>query len=271
MNTASRLVTTERHGAVLCIRLTSPHNRNSLTLELREQIGDAVREAERDASIRSVLMTADGPTFCSGGDLHHIKRACDPWTVHRRIRDLSSWFAPLLALEKPVVVAMQGPAVGGGMGLALAGDLVIAAESAEFVVGFFRLGVLPDLGVLHFLPRLIGMARTRNFLFGSAGRLSAREAQDWGLVARVVPDDALFDSAMQEAQRLATGPAEVMGLTKSLLARSFETGRADMLSIEGLGQALAMSSAEFREGLDAALDKRRADFAGAAARSRAST
>ncbi|MGD9945207.1 MAG: enoyl-CoA hydratase/isomerase family protein, partial [Burkholderiaceae bacterium] len=121
------------------------------------------------------------------------------------------------------------------------------------------------VGIMYLLPRLIGMARTRNFQFGG-GRIDARQAADRGLVARVVPDAELFDAALREARRLADGPAEVMGLAKSLLARSFETGMADMFMLEGLGQALAQSHPEFREGLAAALEKRPADFAGAARR-----
>ena len=129
--------------------------------------------------------------------------------------------------------------------------------------GFFRLGVVPDIGIMHLLPRLIGMAQTKNFLF-SGGTYSAQQAHQLGLVSRVVPDDKLFDEALAEAQRLAAGPAEIMGLAKSLLARTFETGMQDMFAFEGLGAALAMSNPEFREGLAATIAKRPADFIGAA-------
>ncbi|MGD9944094.1 MAG: enoyl-CoA hydratase/isomerase family protein, partial [Burkholderiaceae bacterium] len=196
-----QVVHTERFDAVLCIRLASPGNRNSLTAALREQLGDAVALARRDKDVRAVLLASEGPVFCSGGDLRMLRDACDPWPVHRRFRAMDRWFLPLLSLDKPLVVAMQGPGVGGGMGLALCGDLTLAAESAEFVAGFFRLGVIPDVGIMYLLPRLIGMARTRNFLFGG-GRIDARQAADWGLVARVVPDAELFDAALREARRL---------------------------------------------------------------------
>jgi len=257
------IVVTERIGAVMSIRLASPSTRNSLTTELREQLGHAVVLAGNDRHVRAVLLSAEGPTFCSGGDLHMLKYACDPWSVHRRFQGLHQWLLPLLRLEKPVVVAINGAAVGGGMGIALAGDVAIAGESAKLMAGFFRLGVIPDIGILHLLPRLIGMAQTKNFLFGG-DTLTARQAEQLGLVSRVVPDDRLYDEALAQAQRLAAGPAEIMGLAKSLLARTFETGMGDMFAFEGLGQALAMSNPEFREGLSALLDKRPADFAGAA-------
>jgi len=263
MTAIKQLVSTARDGVVLVIRLTSSENRNSLTVELREQLADAIEMAEREHAIRSVFLTADGPTFCSGGDLKVLKAACDPWPVHRRFRGASRWLMPLISLDKPVVIGMRGYAVGGGMGLALTGDVLIAGESAKLMSGFFRLGVIPDIGVMYHLPRLIGMARAKNFLF-SGGTMEAREMLELGVAAKVVPDVEVESAGMAEAVRLANGPAEVMGLAKTLMARSFETSMADMLAFEGLGQALAMSNPEFREGLDAALEGRRADFAGAA-------
>jgi 2-(1,2-epoxy-1,2-dihydrophenyl)acetyl-CoA isomerase len=265
MSSPLPLVSTVREGSVLVIRLCSPANRNSLTMELRGQLGVAIETAEHDPAVRAVLLTADGPTFCSGGDLKVLKTACDPWPVHRRFRNASRWLTPLITLEKPVVVGMRGHAVGGGMGLALTGDVLIAGESAKLMSGFFRLGVIPDIGVMYHLPRLIGMARAKNFLF-SGGTMSAQEMLELGLAAKVVPDDQVETAGLAEATRLANGPAEVMGLAKNLMARSFERSLEDMFTFEGLGQALAMSNPEFREGLDAALEGRKADFAGAAAK-----
>jgi len=257
-----QLVKTQMEGPVLVITLSSPENRNSLTSELREQLGDAVERAEKERRIRSVFLTGEGPTFCSGGDLHMLKTASDPWPVHRRFRNLSRWLTPLITLDKPVVVGVRGAAVGGGMGLALTGDLVIAGEGAKFITGFFRIGALPDIGTMYHLPRLIGMARAKNLLFGGA-TLSAQQAYELGLVVKVVADNDVESEGLAQATRLAEGAAEVMGLAKTLMARSFETSLHDMFAFEGLGQALAMSGPEFREGLDAALEKRRPDFIGA--------
>jgi 2-(1,2-epoxy-1,2-dihydrophenyl)acetyl-CoA isomerase len=193
-----------------------------------------------------------------------LQKQCDPWPAHRRFRNLSRWLLPLISLDKPVVVGVRGPAVGGGMGLALTGDVVVAGESAKFMAGFFRIGTIPDVGMMYHLPRLIGMARAKNFLF-SNGTMTAREALELGLVAKVVPDVELESAALAEAGRLAEGPAEIMGLAKTLMARSFETSMHEMFAYEGLGAALAYSNPEFREGLAAAIDKRKADFAGVAA------
>ena len=123
--------------------------------------------------------------------------------------------------------------MGGGMGLALTGDVVIAGESAKFMSGFFRLGVVPDVGTMYHLPRLIGMARAKNFIFSGA-TMSAQEALELGLVAKVVPDDQVEAAGLAEAARLAEGPAEVMGLAKTLMARSFETSLHGHVRFRGL-------------------------------------
>ncbi len=267
---SKQLVKTQMNGSVLMITLSSPENRNSMTMDLRRELGAAVELAESDRAVRTVFLTGEGPTFCSGGDFKMLKTQCDPWPVHRRFRNLSRWLTPLITLDKPVVVGVRGHAVGGGMGLALTGDVVIAGENAKFVSGFMRLGTVPDIGMMYHLPRLIGMARAKSFLFGG-GTMSAKEAFDLGLVVKVVPDDQVEAEGLAHAARLAQGPAEVMGLAKTLMARSFETSLTDMFAFEGFGAVLAMSNPEFREGLSAAIENRPADFAGAAAASPNST
>lgn len=261
---SQEVVKVTQDGAVLVVRLSSPENRNSLTTELRTQLGQAVERAESDPSVRVVYLTADGPTFCSGGDFKMLQTQCDPWPVHRRFRNLKSWLLPLISLDKPVVVGVRGAAVGGGMALALAGDVIIGSENMKFMAGFFRIGTIPDVGMMYHLPRLIGMARAKNFIF-SNGTMDAKQALDLGLVAHVVPDAELEAAGLAEAKRLAQGPAEIMGLAKTLMARSFESSMHEMFTYEGLGAALAYSNPEFREGVAAAIEKRPADFEKAAA------
>lgn len=267
---SKQLVSRTLEGPVLAIRLASPENRNSLSMELREQLGEAVAYADAERDVRSVYLTGEGASFCSGGDFRMLQDASDPWPVHRRFRKFKQWLTPLTQLEKPVVVGVRGHAVGGGMGLALAGDMIIAGESAKFVSGFTRLGAIPDIGMMYQLPRMIGMSRAKNFLFGGA-TMGAQEALELGLVLKVVPDADVDTAGMEEAGRLATGPAQVIGLAKMLMSRSFENSLEEMFTYEGLGQALAMSSAEFREGFGAALEKRAADFVGASAREATTT
>ena len=245
------------------ITIDRPERHNAFTAHTVEELIAAFRLAWADHGVRAVILTGAGEkAFCSGGDFRMLQSSSDAWSTHRRFRGLNRWLVPLITLEKPVVVGVNGHAVGGGMGLALTGDVVLAAKSAKFMSGCFRLGAIPDIGMMYHLPRLIGMARAKNFLFTGA-TMTADEAAELGLVYRVVPDSELADAGLKEAKRLAEGPAEVMGLAKILMARSFETSLTDMFAFEGLGQALAMSHPEFREGLSAAIEKRPANFAAA--------
>lgn len=250
------------HG-VLVIRMVNQKTRNSLTARMRDRLAETLNAAAQNPDVRAIYITAEGPTFCSGGDLHMLKDEWDPWAVHQRFQKLGAWFLSFLQIPKPVVVGVNGHAVGGGMGIALAGDLVYAAEEAQFIPGFFRLGTVPDIGTMYTLPRLIGMARAKRLLFGNEP-MSAREALEAGLVAKIVPAAELEAAGLQKAHELARGPAAAIGLSKMLMARSFETGLNEMFLLEALGQGLAMSSGEFHEGLTAMLEKRPADFPGAA-------
>ncbi len=259
MSTAQRLVTVRKDEGVATIRMVNDKSRNSLSNEMRVELAGAFADVAADDAVRAIYLTGAGSAFCAGGDLRNLKALTGPWGAHRRFRRLGDWLLPLIRIEKPVIVGVNGAAVGGGMGLAFAGDLIVAAESAKFMAGFFRVGVCPDVATMYTLPRLVGMARAKQLLFGNA-TWSARDALASGLVTEVVPDDQLDAVCLDKARALADGPAGVIGLAKLIMARSFETGLDEMFLYEGLGQALAMSGAEFKEGLNALTEKRHARF-----------
>lgn len=256
-------VETEQQGPVLIIRLDNEAARNSLTREMRYSLRDIVREIEEDHTVRAVYLTGKGKTFCSGGDLRMLTHASEPWPVHRRFQHAANLFPPLLQLNRPVVCGVRGMAIGGGMGLALMADLIVVGESAQFGAGFFRLGAVPDCLTLFTLPRTIGLARTRNFIYTNS-TWNAQEIVDNGLALKVVPDDQVDVEGIALANKLASGPAEVMGLAKQLLLKSFESSVDELMAYEGFGQVLAMSSVEFQEGLQALIEKRTSDPLGAA-------
>ena len=222
---------TERDGPVLIVRLAYEKGRNSLTAEMRQSLQSVLRDIGDDRSIRSVYLCGKGESFCAGGDLNMLQVASSPWAVRRRFRHLNTILLPLMTLDRPVVCGVQGYAVGGGMGLALTADVVVAAESAKFMAGFFRLGAVPDLMTMYSLPRLIGMARARNFLFDNQ-TMDAKQAYDLGLAIEVVPDAQLHERGLARARKLAEGPAEVMGLAKQIMLRTFENGLDDMYLYE---------------------------------------
>ena len=259
MTQQAKLVETRRDDGVAIVRMVSERSRNSLSNEMRLALAAAFAEAAHDERTRAIYLTGTNSAFCSGGDLRNLKALSGPWGAYRRFRRLGEWLLPLIRIEKPVVVGVNGVAVGGGMGLVFAGDVIVAAASAKFLAGFFRVGVCPDVATMYTLPRLVGMARAKQLLFGGVP-WSAQDALNAGLVARIVQDDELDAVCLARAQELADGPAEVIGLAKLIMARTFETGLDEMFLYEGLGQALAISGAEFREGLDALLEKRTARF-----------
>ena len=256
-------VETERDGPVLIIRLDNAEAKNALSRQMRFSLRDIVREIEEDRSIRAVYLTAKGDAFCSGGDLNMLINAHKPWEVHRRFRHANTLFPPLVTLDRPVVCGVRGWAVGGGMGLALCADLIVAGESAQFMAGFYRIGAVPDCLTLFTLPRVVGLARARNFLLTN-GTWSAQEAAELGIAAKVVPDTELEAEGLRLAYKLASGPADIMGFSKLLLLKSFESSMNDLMLYEDLGQVLAMSSVEFTEGLSALREGRRADHLRAA-------
>jgi 2-(1,2-epoxy-1,2-dihydrophenyl)acetyl-CoA isomerase len=253
----------ERDQSVLIIRLDNQSSRNSLSSEMRHSLRKVVRDIEDDRTVRAVYLTGKGSSFCAGGDLNMLVKANAPWAVHRRFRHSNTLFPPLMALDRPVVCGVRGHAVGGGLGLALMADLLVAGESARFMAGFFRIGTVPDCLTLYTLPRLIGLARTRNFLLTN-GSWTAAEAHNLGLAAKVVADEDVDKEGLALAHSLAQGPSQVMGLAKQLLLKAFESSLDELMLFEDLGQSLAMSSAEFHEGLAALREKRKPDHLRAA-------
>lgn len=259
MSSSPRLVSVQKADGLATVRMVNDRSRNSLSNEMRVQLAQAFTDVAADDAVRAIYLTGAGSAFCAGGDLRNLKALTGPWGAHRRFRHLGAWLLPLLRIEKPLIVGVNGVAAGGGMGLAFAGDLIVAAESAKFMAAFFRVGVCPDVATMYTLPRLVGMARAKQLLFGNAS-WSARDALAAGLVTEVVPDEQLDEACLAKARALADGPAGVIGLAKLIMARSFETSLDEMFLYEGLGQALAMSSAEFKEGLNAVTEKRAARF-----------
>lgn len=254
-----------RDGSVTIVRLACDENRNSLTQDMRNSIAATFHELETDVDCRAVYLTGSGQSFCSGGDLPMLKNEIDPWSTHVRFNRTAQWLTALIRFRKPVVVGVNGYAIGGGFGLSLIGDTIVAAESAQMMSGFFRLGVIPDIGVMYNLPRLIGLARARSFIFENK-TWSGKEAVENGVASAVVPDDRLDEECLKRAHAFANGPVETMGLAKWLMGRTFESSMDDMMTFENLGQSLAFTSQAFQAGLDGLMNKKKPDFPAASER-----
>lgn len=256
----------QRDGAVLRLTIDRPDRRNALTGEHVDELLRVLDEAALDDALRCVVLTGSGGHFCSGMDFGHMQvgNGAPPrrTALHRAIDDgAHRLLARLTTLELPVVGAIRGHASGFGLGLALACDFPVAAESARFSAPFVGRGFTPDSGTTWILPRTIGYARAREVLL-LGKRLDATQAQDWGLVARVVPDDDLDNEVEALAAELGAAATTAIGLTKWLLHRTSATDFSDALRHESFVEDLSTATKDGREGVKAFMEKRDPVFEG---------
>ena len=210
--------------------------------------------------MRAVVITGAGRGFCVGQDLTEFREA--PGDIGERLR--GNYHPNILALrrlEKPVLAAVNGPAAGAGLSFACACDLRLAAASATFVPAFINIGLVPDSGGTYFVRRLLGTARAFEWMT-SGRRLSAVEALDWGLVSEVVEDEKLAERTAERAAELAAMPTRGVGLTKRLFDHAENATLEEQLELEAQLQTAATQTADFREGVDAFLEKREPRFEG---------
>jgi 2-(1,2-epoxy-1,2-dihydrophenyl)acetyl-CoA isomerase len=240
------------------ITLNRPERLNALTVEMAAALNEALDEAEADKTCRALLLTGAGRGFCAGQDLAAIVDAA-PADLGNLLEHYHPLILRLRALPIPVVCAVNGVAAGAGANLALACDIVVAARSASFVQAFARIGLIPDCGGTWFLPRLIGAARARALAM-LAEPLPAETAAEWGLIWRMVEDDALMDEAQVLAARLASQASTALALTKRVLDASGSNTLDQQLDLEGELQLEAGGSPDHAEGVRAFLDKRAAVF-----------
>ncbi|MEU9344544.1 enoyl-CoA hydratase-related protein [Streptomyces sp. NPDC048278] len=256
-----RYVTAER---VAHLTLDRPDALNALTPDQRDHVIELLGEASADPGIGAVVVTGTGRAFCAGADLRGGGGTAErvPGDVARTIRlGAQRLVAAVLDCEKPVIAAVNGTAAGLGAHLALACDLVLAAESARFIEVFVRRGLVPDGGGAYLLPRLIGPHRAKELMFfGDA--LSAPEAERLGLVNRVVPDADLPKTARDWATRLATGPTRALALTKQLVNASLDTDRSSAFAAEAAAQEINMTTRDAQDGVRAFVERRAPDFQG---------
>ncbi len=260
MSVADDAIVLSLHGAVAVLRLNEPKSMNALSGRIKAAFERLVPKLLDDDNVRVLLITGTGKAFCAGGDIRNMGER-RPVKVHARMQRTQHWAGRLLLSGKPVVTAVNGAAAGAGLSLAMMGDIILASSEARFKGGFPALGAVPDLGLLYSLPRAIGMPRAKDMLLCNR-ELSAEEAAAMGLVSRLVGGDRLFDEALAVATGLASGPPVSLGLTKSLLRRTYESGLEAFLESEAVAQAIAFSTEDFGEGVDAFLAKRKATFTG---------
>ncbi len=247
--------------AIATLTLDRPDALNSLTVPLKEELLRALRDVARDPAVRVVILTGSGRAFCAGQDLRErLEPDAAPLAVEIRER-YNPIILAMRRLEKPIIGAINGIAAGAGASLAFACDIRIAAEGASFLLGFGRVGLIPDSGATWFLPRLVGPAKAAELAM-TGEPLSAADAERFGLVARMVSADALMTDAGALAARLAAGAPRALALTKRALARSEGSSLEEALEYEAWLQGIAGATADHVEGIAAFIEKRPPRFSG---------
>ncbi|QCJ68579.1 2-(1,2-epoxy-1,2-dihydrophenyl)acetyl-CoA isomerase [Providencia heimbachae] len=257
------ILTTIEQG-VLTITLNRPDRLNSFNDEMHRQLSDAIKIAERDDTVRCLVITGAGKGFCAGQDLNDRNVS-----VGEKAPDLGfsveTFYNPLIRrlthLPKPIICAVNGVAAGAGAAIALAGDIVIAAKSASFIQSFCRLGLVPDSGGSWFLPQLAGHARAMGMaLLGD--KISAEQALQWGMIWQVTENEDLVETVDSLAKHLAIQPTYGLGLIKKAIYSAATNTLDEQLDLERDLQRLGGRSQDYREGVDAFLNKRTPQFKG---------
>jgi 2-(1,2-epoxy-1,2-dihydrophenyl)acetyl-CoA isomerase len=256
-------LTLERKDNVATITLNRPDAFNALNLALGRDLFHASIEVDEDPEVRCVVVTGTGKAFCAGGD---VKDFVDNLPrVGALVKELTTYLHGAVSrfcrTDKPVVMAVNGVAAGGGLSLALSGDLVVATESARFTMAYSKIAATPDGSSSYFLPRLIGLRRTMELYFTNRV-LTAREAFEWGLVTRVVPDTEFKAAVATLAREMAQGPSRAYGGAKRLFHESTWTSLETQMELEAQAIANSGRTEDFRAGVTAFAEKKSPVFRG---------
>ncbi len=246
---------------VAVLTLSRPDSGNAIDQDMADSLLRATLHVAADDAVRAVLLTGQGRAFCVGGDVKAFAAAGTGASalVETLTASLHMAVGRLARMDKPLVTAISGVAAGAGFGLAILGDVALAARSAKFAMAYGAIGLTPDGGATWFLPRLVGFRQAQRLAL-TGERIDAQEAERIGLISRVVDDAALRDDALALARTLAEGPRRAFAHTRALLHQSLSNGLETQLEREARGIAGAIAGSEGQEGIAAFIARRPADF-----------
>ncbi|MBP7810190.1 MAG: 2-(1,2-epoxy-1,2-dihydrophenyl)acetyl-CoA isomerase [Bacteroidia bacterium] len=255
------LITTEKKEKVTVITLNRPDKFNSFNREMSLELHAALDEAENDANCRCIVLTGIGKAFCAGQDL---AEAIDPNGIGIK-RIVDEHYNPLIMrlrkIEKPIIGAVNGVAAGAGANIAIACDIVVATASASFIQAFSKIGLIPDSGGTFFLPRIIGLQRATALMM-TGDKVSAAEALQMGMIYKVYEDATFVEETLKMATNLSNMPTKGIGLTKRLLNESAYNTYDKQIQFESFIQTEATHTYDYKEGVNAFLEKRKPEFKG---------
>lgn len=250
-----------KENGVAYITLNRPETYNSFNRDMALTLQAHLDDCAADEQVRCIYLTGAGKGFCSGQDLSEAINPT-PDDFERMVAEhYNATILRMRNMEKPIVVAVNGVAAGAGANLALAGDIVVASNGASFIQAFSKIGLIPDSGGTFFLPRLVGMQRAAALMM-TAEKVMAPEAVAMGMIFKAFAEDAFETESKKIATTLAQMPTKGIGLTKRLLNKTFEHSLEDQLLMEKSVQKEAGSTHDFKEGVQAFLEKRKPVFTG---------
>ena len=256
------LVLSKLEDAVLTLSLNRPDRLNSFIEPMAQQLQESLTKAQNDHNIRCVLLTANGKAFCAGQDLPEVVDKDDQYELGDTVRkSYNPVIRAIRKLKKPVICAVNGTAAGAGANLAFACDIVLASTGAVFVQSFSKIGLIPDSGGTFMLPRLVGLQRA-NAMYLLDEKITPQQAEKIGLIYKTVAPDSLLDEAYTICQKLADMPTKGFGLYKQAINQSLTNTLDEQLELEAQLQTEAGKTADYHEGVQAFLDKRKPKFEG---------
>ncbi|WP_209122999.1 enoyl-CoA hydratase/isomerase family protein [Alkalihalobacillus sp. BA299] len=251
---------THIESGVMRLTLNRPEALNAFSPEMITGLMDSIKEAKENQDVKVIVINGAGRAFSSGGDVKTMGKASGV-EVYEHIGKLNDLILEIQSLEKPVVAAVHGFAAGAGFNLALACDLIVAADDSKFVLSFAQVGLISDGGGLYFLPKVLGPYRAKELLF-SAKPIEAKKAKEWGIVNEIVPLEELEATLEVFANQLANGPTRAIGLMKKIVDEAATMTLEDILKREQITQTLMVTTDDHLEGVQAFVEKRKAKFTG---------
>lgn len=244
-----------RTDGIVQIEMTEARTRNALSDAMRAALSETLQALSTDSEMRALIFTGSDGVFCAGGDLkkmlenHKAGLVSGAEDILPRMKHLHSWVRLLRDMPVPVIVAVDGPAFGAGLGMALAGDIILASDRATFNASFCKVGAVPDGNLFYSLPRMVGLQRARE-MFYTGRTVDAAEAQRLGICMEVTAPEALLPRAQEIAAQMTQTSPLAFGLTKQISGRSMETGSDALLELEAQAQAICLASDYHKDAID---------------------